>query len=78
LPVGVGYQNWNCNLKVASWAIEKYLPAVAWLFAPVQTEDFRTWSQELRAASKNRTQIWIQVGSVREAIEAVQLAKSDS
>ena len=77
LPIGVGFQNWNCDLKVASNAIAKYLPAVAWLFAPTHTEDFRTWSQELRAASKNRTQIWIQVGSVREATEAVRLTKPD-
>ncbi|KAI7155486.1 inosine monophosphate dehydrogenase [Hortaea werneckii] len=77
LPIGVGYQLWGCKLSVAVEAIKKHLPAIAWLFAPKQTEEFATWSQSIRQASDGRTQVWVQVGSVAEARLAVQLGKPD-
>lgn len=77
LPIGVGFQLWSCKLSMAATAIKRHLPAIAWLFAPTQTEDFAAWSQGLRGASEGRTQIWIQVGSVAEARLAVQLGKPD-
>lgn len=77
LPIGVGFQNWSCHVDVAVAAIKKHVPAVAWLFAPTQMEDLRDWSQALRTASNGRTHIWIQVGTVQEARQAVELAKPD-
>ncbi|RMY27370.1 hypothetical protein D0866_10197 [Hortaea werneckii] len=73
LPIGVGFQLWGCKLSVAAAAIKRHLPAIAWLFAPKQTEDFATWSQGIRHASDGKTQIWV----VAEARLAVQLGKPD-
>ncbi|KAI6907493.1 inosine monophosphate dehydrogenase [Hortaea werneckii] len=77
LPIGVGFQLWGCKLSMAVAAIKRHLPAIAWLFAPTQTEDFATWSQGIRQASDGKTQVWVQVGSVAEARLAVQLGKPD-
>ncbi|KAI6905368.1 inosine monophosphate dehydrogenase [Hortaea werneckii] len=62
LPIGVGFQLWGCKLSVAAAAIKRHLPAIAWLFAPKQTEDFATWSQGIRHASDGKTQIWVDAG----------------
>ena len=77
LPIGVGFQNWSCDISIAAAAIRKHVPAIAWLFAPSHVDELRNWSQELRAASEGKTRIWIQVGSVQEARQAVELAKPD-
>jgi nitronate monooxygenase len=77
LPIGVGFQLWSCKLSMAVAAVGKHMPAIAWLFAPTQTEDFATWSQDIRHATSGKTQIWIQVGSVAEARKAVQLGNPD-
>ena len=49
-------------------------PRAAWLFVPGEkgAADLATWSRGLRDASP-RTQIWIQVGSVRDAVQAAEL-----
>ena len=64
LPIGVGFQIWSCDISMAAAAVRKHLPAIAWLFAPSHVDELRNWSQELRAASEEKTRIWIQVGSV--------------
>lgn len=72
MPIGVGFQTWAGDLSVASSQIKTYKPAAAWLFAPRhgQTE-IDEWSQGLREASE-RTQIWLQVASVKDAVAAVR------
>ncbi|KAL4959536.1 nitronate monooxygenase [Aspergillus stella-maris] len=66
LPVGPGFQLWNDNLEVASFAVEKYRPCAAWLFAPQNGQaDLNTWSRRLRTSSPG-TQIWVQTGTVSE------------
>ncbi|KAK1752792.1 hypothetical protein QBC47DRAFT_389275 [Echria macrotheca] len=72
LPVGVGFQIWNGDLPTATAAVESFRPAAAWLFAPRngQTET-DVWTTQLRGASPH-TQIWLQVGTVREALEAAR------
>ena len=77
LPIGVGFQIWSCDISMAAAAIRKHVPAIAWLFAPSHADELRNWSQELRGASEEKTRIWIQVGSVQEARQAVELAKPD-
>jgi nitronate monooxygenase len=77
LPIGVGFQLWSCKLSMAVAAVGKHKPAIAWLFAPTQTEDFASWAEGLRTATQGTTQIWIQVGSVEEAKRAVELAEPD-
>lgn len=77
LPIGVGFQLFGWDVANAVKAYQKHVPAVTWLFAPSKPEQFQQWAQELRAASNGRTHIWIQVGSVKEAKQAVELAKPE-
>lgn len=72
LPIGVGFQTWTDDLKVAVKCVEEYRPCAAWLFAPRngQTE-LEEWSIALRKARQG-IQIWIQIGTVTEAIEAAK------
>ena len=72
LPVGVGFQLWQDDLKVAVDNIERFRPCAAWLYAPrdgtVQLED---WSHRIRRASP-QTQIWIQIGTLGEAKQLLE------
>jgi len=77
LPIGVGFQLWGSKLNMAIAAVAKHIPAIVWLFAPTCTEDFASWSEGLRRATDGKTKIWIQVGSVEEARQAVKLAEPD-
>lgn len=74
LPIGVGFQLWNDNMKVAAELTEQYRPCVAWLFAPKdESRDYDIWSRALRAAHPS-TQIWIQIGTVAEVKRLLQMA----
>lgn len=77
LPIGVGFQNWGSDLNVALHVIKTYVPAVAWFFAPRKVPDLLSWSQQVREVSGGRTKIWIQVGSVAEAVEVAQTCTPD-
>ncbi|OAA65856.1 Aldolase-type TIM barrel [Niveomyces insectorum RCEF 264] len=70
LPVGVGFQVWNGNLQMATEAVRHHCPCAVWLFAPRdgQTELDR-WTAGVRDASPG-TQVWVQVGTLREALDA--------
>lgn len=54
--------------------IGKYRPAVVWLFAAKQVDDYPTWAQRVREASPG-TIVWVQVGSVKDAV--ARKAKTD-
>ena len=72
LPIGVGFQLWGDDLNTAVAAIEKYKPCAAWLYAPREGQkDLDEWSRRIRAASPE-TQIWIQIGSLKEARSILQ------
>ncbi|KAJ5960264.1 Aldolase-type TIM barrel [Penicillium vulpinum] len=72
LPVGVGYQLWADDISVAISAIEKHKPCAAWLYAPRQgPKEYDEWSSKIRQASPD-TQIWIQIGTLKEAKELLQ------
>ena len=47
------------------------------MYAPKHVQDFGEWARAIREASGNRTKIWIQVGTVREAMEALDAAAPD-
>ena len=75
LPVGVGYQMWNGSLPTAAQDVATYKPCAAWLFAPEHGQSqICEWTKALREASPS-TQIWLQVGTLWEALGA---AKSDA
>lgn len=74
LPVGVGFQTWNGDLDVAASAVEKYKPCAAWLFAPRHgQQELDTWTARIRTSSRE-TQVWVQVGTIREALDAARSA----
>ncbi|KAL8928263.1 MAG: hypothetical protein Q9208_001973 [Pyrenodesmia sp. 3 TL-2023] len=77
LPIGVGFINWGANLDEASRAIRKFKPAAVWLFAPHKNQDLVQWTEAMRKATEGLTKIWIQIGSVRDALEVATLCRPD-
>ncbi|KAI4138772.1 MAG: hypothetical protein L6R39_006617 [Caloplaca ligustica] len=77
LPIGVGFINWGADLRTATRAIERYKPAAVWFFAPHRNEDLVQWTQAMREATQEVTNIWIQVGTVRDALEVARLCHPD-
>ncbi|QSS50099.1 2-nitropropane dioxygenase [Histoplasma capsulatum var. duboisii H88] len=80
LPIGIGLLNWGADLDLALPVLAKQPPAALWLFAardPDPASTFAAWAREVRRATHNRTRIWIQIGSVAEALEAAARAQPD-
>jgi nitronate monooxygenase len=77
LPVGIGFQNWDCKINVALEATERHKPSAVWLYAPKRTGDLKEWARELRSVSDGKVSIWIQVGTIKEAIDVVDAASPD-
>lgn len=79
LPVGIGFLLWGAPLKdtLAILSKPENIPAAVWLFAPRDQTQLRDWADGVRKATANKTKIWIQVTSVREALDAVKIAKPD-
>lgn len=77
LPVGIGFQNWGCKLSDALELVKKHTPSAVWLYAPKKTEDLKEWARELRAATGNKIEVWVQVGTVKEAVDVQHLVKPD-
>lgn len=77
LPIGIGFINWGADLNTALDAFKRYVPAAAWLFAPRRNEDLALWSRKIREATSGKTKIWIQIGTVAEALELVGVCSPD-
>lgn len=78
LPTGVGFINWGADVDVSVAAIEKYRPCAAWFFAPrSQPDDLVPWVKRVRAVTAGRTKIWVQVGTVTEAVAVVEVLRPD-
>lgn len=74
LPLGVGYQLWNGDLPTAASTTSTHRPAAVWLFAPRNGQpEIDTWTTTLRTASPT-TKIWLQIGTLREALAAAASA----
>ncbi|KAF4332738.1 nitronate monooxygenase [Fusarium beomiforme] len=74
LPVGVGFQLWNGDLESAVHAVQQHRPCAAWLFAPRRgQEELDEWTSQIREAYPG-IQVWIQIGTVQESIEASKSA----
>ncbi|KAF2819296.1 2-nitropropane dioxygenase precursor [Ophiobolus disseminans] len=72
LPVGVGFQLWNGDLKSATKAVQEHHPCAAWLFAPRKGQgEVDEWTTSLRKASPG-IHIWYQIGTLEESIEALK------
>lgn len=76
LPVGVGFINWGADLAAALPLIKLYRPAAVWFFAPSSTAALAEWTAKYRVASPN-TKIWVQIGSVKDALDVVREVKPD-
>ncbi|KAL4889278.1 2-nitropropane dioxygenase [Aspergillus ambiguus] len=77
LPIGVGFLNWGANLDRSLAAIEKYKPCAVWLFGPrTQPDDLVPWAERTRAVVPN-THIWVQVGTVAEALAVAHALRPD-
>lgn len=79
LPVGFGYFNWapEADLEKAMAAVTKWKPAAVWQFGAYKNEDYAHWADKIRQAGNGKTKVWIQVGSVKDAIEVAMTAKPD-
>ena len=79
LPVGVGFLCWGGEklLQDALPALEKYVPAAVWLFAPQNNEQLVRFTKETRRVTQGKTKVWIQVGSVANAIEVTRTCQPD-
>ncbi|KAL2262058.1 hypothetical protein VTK26DRAFT_2585 [Humicola hyalothermophila] len=74
LPVGVGFLIWNGDLDVSASTVSQYRPAAVWLYAPRNGQsDVDSWTKRLRGASPE-SMIWLQIGTLKEALEAVRSA----
>ncbi|KAM0701375.1 hypothetical protein Q7P35_011736 [Cladosporium inversicolor] len=76
LPIGVGFLPFLVELDEAVAVIGKHRPAVVWLFAAKQVDDYATWAQRAREASPG-SMVWVQVGSVKDAVQVAREAKPD-
>lgn len=79
LPVGFAYFNWApaADLEKAIAAVKKWKPAAVWQFGAHKNEDYATWAEKIRQAGEGRTKVWVQVGSVADAVEVAENAKPD-
>ncbi|KAF2196234.1 inosine monophosphate dehydrogenase [Delitschia confertaspora ATCC 74209] len=76
LPIGIGVICWGASLSEALPSIQSYRPAALWLFAAKSISEFSTWATEIRRVSP-QTKIWVQVGSVKEAVSITKAVKPD-
>lgn len=79
LPVGVGFLIWAGQklLQDALPLLEKYRPAAVWLFGASNSAEMFQWAQETRRVTNGASKIWIQVGSVQEAVEYIKICHPD-
>ncbi|KAI4173360.1 MAG: hypothetical protein LQ348_006595 [Seirophora lacunosa] len=77
LPIGVGFINWGAHLETAVQAIGEFKPAAVWFFAPHENEHLVQWTEAMRKATDGMTKVWIQVGSVRDALEVAEFCRPD-
>jgi len=74
--IGIGFLLFYHKLEDVAPLIERYKPAAVWLFAAHSLEDYSTWAAKVRQVCPQTT-IWIQVGSVADAIAVAKNAEPD-
>lgn len=77
MPIGVGFLPFLTDLASAAQVVADYKPAVVWLFAAKETEDYGVWADAMRAASPS-SKIYIQTGSVASALAIAASARPDA
>jgi nitronate monooxygenase len=76
LPTGIGFINWGADLAASLPIITRYRPAAVWFFAPSSLTSLAEWAEKSRKACPE-TKVWVQVGSVAEAMETVREVSPD-
>ncbi|KAK7190404.1 hypothetical protein DPSP01_005364 [Paraphaeosphaeria sporulosa] len=77
LPLGVGILAFICKIEDVVPVIREFEPAVVWLFAAKQLDDYTAWVDALREASP-MSKVWIQVGNVEAALHVAKDARPDA
>jgi len=77
LPIGIGFLPFLLKLDDVVPVVEEFKPAVIWLFAAKELDNYAEWAAALRNASP-RSKIWVQVGSVAAALHVARGAKPDA
>jgi nitronate monooxygenase len=77
LPIGVGFLNWNADLSTALDALRHHPVAAVWLFAPKQVEHLVGWVDGIRHLEGYATKVWVQIGTVAEALAVVRVCTPD-
>ncbi|KAL2866777.1 nitronate monooxygenase [Aspergillus lucknowensis] len=77
LPIGVGFLNWGADLTKSIAAIEKYRPCAVLFFGPNSIPDDLPWAEQVRAVTHGKTKIWVQVGTVAEAVAVAEALDPD-
>lgn len=77
LPIGVGLLPFIVKVDEALAVVREYNPAVVWLFAARELDDYASLAKQLRHDCPH-SQIWIQVGSVAGALHLAKVCKPDA
>ena len=77
LPIGVGFINWGIDSDAVIDAFSEHIPAAVWFFAPKRNADLAEWTMRIREASQGRTKVWVQIGTVADAVEVAKLCQPD-
>lgn len=77
LPVGVGFLPFILKLEAALEVVQEFRPAVVWLFAAKELDDYSVWAKAIREVSP-RSQVWVQAGSVASALQIAERTKPEA
>lgn len=78
LPIGVGFINWGADLRKSMAALQDHRPCAVWFFAPrSQPDDLLPWVENVRAVTHGLTKVWVQVGTVAEAVAVAETLRPD-
>ncbi|EME80494.1 uncharacterized protein MYCFIDRAFT_189995 [Pseudocercospora fijiensis CIRAD86] len=76
LPIGVGILSFLMSQEDTMPILERYRPAVVWIFASHNLSDYSAWAKSIRERLPS-SQLWIQIGSVGGAVRVAKDAKPD-
>jgi nitronate monooxygenase len=77
LNVGVGFLPFILKLESALEVVKEFKPAVVWLFATKEIDDYAVWARAMREVSP-KSQVWVQAGSVASALQIAEQTKPDA
>ncbi|KAJ4359009.1 hypothetical protein N0V95_002544 [Ascochyta clinopodiicola] len=77
LNVGVGFLPFILKLEDALEVVKEFKPAVVWLFAAKEFDDYAVWARAVREVSP-LSKIWVQAGSVASALQIAKQTRPDA